>query len=169
MSLPDSSAEDVGVLSAHVGTDDYDAGLRAVGLGGHGGVYGDYDAGDGGMAGEACFLDPLAFPDGVFVLVDKLGVDLLLSDAGAVVLLDKLVEVGGRQIVLILVGGAACDLNSVPVGEAADKLNGLGGCCDYGAGTASESEGKGEVVPGLAWVLPRGEFVAPCGVELRAS
>ena len=49
--------EDVCVLASHVGTDDYDAGLRAVGLGGHCWVYGDDDAGDGRVAGEACLCD----------------------------------------------------------------------------------------------------------------
>ena len=77
--------QDVGVLAAHVGSDDDYAGLGACGTGGHGGVYGDDDAGDGRVAPEPGFLYPLAFPEGVFVFVGDLGVYLLLSYAGAVV------------------------------------------------------------------------------------
>ena len=62
--------QDVGVVAAHVGSDDDDAGLGACGPGGHGGVYGDDDAGYGRVAAEPGLLYPLAFPEGVFVLVD---------------------------------------------------------------------------------------------------
>ena len=58
------------MLAAHVGPDDDYAGLGACGPGGHGGVYGDDDAGDGRVAPEPGFLYPLAFPECVFVLVD---------------------------------------------------------------------------------------------------
>ena len=88
--------QDVGVLASHVGSDDDYAGLGACGPGGHGRVYGDDDAGDGRVAPEPGFLYPLAFPECVFVLVDKLSVYLLLADAGAVVLVDQPVEERGR-------------------------------------------------------------------------
>ena len=98
------------MLAAHVGPDDDYAGLGAGGPGGHGGVYGDDDAGDGRVAPEPGLLDPLAFPEGVFVLVGDLGVDLLLSDAGAVVAVDDPVEERGREVVLVIEGGASCDM-----------------------------------------------------------
>ena len=80
------------MLSAHIGSDYDDACLGAVGLSGHGGVYGDDDTGYGWVAGESGFLDPLAFPECVFVFVDELCVDLLPAYAGAVVLFDYAVE-----------------------------------------------------------------------------
>ena len=119
--------QDVGVLAAHVGSDDDYAGLGACGPGGHGGVYGDDDAGDGRVAPEPGFLDPLAFPESVFVLVGDLGVYLLLSYAGAVVAVDDPVEERGREVVLVIEGGAACDESAGAADQGAHKLYGLGG------------------------------------------
>ena len=122
--------EDVGVLSVHVGSDYHDACLGAVGSRGHGGVYGDYDAGYGRVAGEPGFLYPLSLPECVFVFVDKLGVYLLAADACAVVLFDDAVEEGWGEVVFVVEGGASCDVYAWAVGEGIDELDGLGSCGD---------------------------------------
>ena len=83
--------QDVYFLAPPVGSGDDDSGLGAGGLGGESGVDGDDDAGHAGAGPEPRFLYPLAFPECVFVLVDELGVDLLASEAGAVVLFDEAV------------------------------------------------------------------------------
>ena len=142
------------MLAAHVGSDDYYAGLGACGTGGHGGVYGDDDAGDGRVAPEPGFLYPLAFPEGVFVLVNKLRVDLLLSEAGAVVAFDDPVEERGSEVVFVIEGGASCDMHTGAVGEIPDQLDWLGCCGDDGARVSSEPEREREVVPSLFRVFP---------------
>ena len=133
------------------------------------GVYGDYDSGDGRVAGEPGLLYPLSLPECVFVFVDELGVYLLAAYACAVVLVDYGVEECGGEVILVVEGGASCDVYAWSVGEGFDKLDGLGGCGDDGPGSSSEAQSECEVVPCLAWVLPRCELVAPSGVELWAS
>ena len=105
------------MLASHVGTDYDDACLGACGTGGHCGVDGDDDSGQRRLCPEPCFLDPLSLPECVFVLVHKLGVDLLLADACAVVLFDYAVEECGGEVVFVVEGGASGDVYSGVVGE----------------------------------------------------
>ena len=121
------------LVGVHSG-DDY-ACLVTSGVGRDGGVYG-YDNLNEAVRGalDPGVVYPLSLPQGVFRLVEKVGVDFLSSCAGALVLgPDMGVEAGG-EVVLVVVGGAPGDYNVWAGDKLPEQGYGLGCGCDYTAG-----------------------------------